>query len=44
MQAIYSDFLTLHILFYYSGTFGQAVLWPSLTERAIKKRENCRNL
>ena len=40
----YNDFLTLHILFSYSGTFGQAVLWPSLPDWAIKKRENCRSL
>ena len=41
---MYNDFLTLHVLFSYSGTFGQAVLWPSLPDRAIKKRENCRSL
>ena len=42
----YNDFLTLHILvlFSYSGRFGQVVLWPSLPDRAIKKRENCRSL
>ena len=40
----YSDFLTSHILFCYSGTFGQAVLWLSLPNRAIKKWENCRSL
>ena len=40
----YNDFLTLHILFSYSGMFGQAVLWPSLPDRAIKKRENCHSL
>ena len=48
MQTIdYNDFLTLHMLFFYSGTFdfqGQAVLWPSLRDWAIKKRENCRSL
>ena len=40
----YSDFLTLCILFCYSGMYGQAVLWPSLPDRAIKKRENCLSL
>ena len=37
-------FLTLHILFCYSGMFGQAVLWSSLPNRTIQKRENCRSL
>ena len=40
----YSDFLTLRILSCYSGMFGQAVLWPSFPNRAIKKRENCCSL
>ena len=40
----YSDFLTINILFCYSGTFGQVVLCPSLPNRAIKNRENCRSL
>ena len=40
----YSYFLTLHILFCYSSIFGQAVLWPSLPNRAIKNRENYRSL
>ena len=40
----YFDFLTLHHFFSYLGTFGQAVWWPSLLDRAIKKRENCRSL
>ena len=29
------------MLFCYSGMSGQAVLWPSLPDRVIKKRENC---
>ena len=39
-----SDYITLHMLFCYSGMFGQAVLWPSLPDRVIKKRENCHSL
>ena len=34
----------LDILFCYLGTFGQAVLWPSLPDWAIKKRGNCCSL
>ena len=40
----YSDFLTWHILFCYSGMFRQAVLWPKLPDQAIKKKENCHSL
>ena len=31
-------------MFYYLGKFGQAILWPSLPDRATKKKENCRSL
>ena len=33
------DFLTVDILFCFSGTFGQAVLWPSLPNWAINIEE-----
>ena len=31
-------------MFGYLGKFGQAVLCPSLPDRATKKKENCRSL
>ena len=37
--SIYANFLTLHILFCYVGTFGQAVLWPSFPNWVMKKEE-----
>ena len=38
----YFNLLTQHIC--YLAKFGQAVLWPSLPDRATKKKENCRSL
>ena len=40
----YNDFLTLHMLFSYLGTFGQAVLWPSLPDRREKIVAACNKL
>ena len=31
-------------MFCYLGMFGQAFLWPSLRDRATKKKENCHSL
>ena len=36
--SIYSNFSSLHMVFCYSSMFGQAVLWPSLPNRATKKK------
>ena len=40
----YSNFLTFKHMFCNLGKFGKAVSWPSLPDRATKKKENCRSL